>query len=756
MKKITFFDGFSSSTTPTIETLSTNLLVDFADDAAFVTEYGAAVVGNIYFNTTLDRIRAYDGSNWMSIAQTTNDEVFESTTESTDKDTGAVVIEGGLGVEKNVNIGGDAVITGDLTVNGTTTSINTATLEVEDANIIVNNGGNQATADAADAGITVEMSDATDAVIGYDSSLASFFKAGLLGSESEIITALASQTLSNKTLTSPIVNSPSIVTPSTMDVKQDTEANLITYAATASNGQLCFATDTKTMYQVVDSALTELGAGGEGGSVGDADTISLVRAANIEIADIDLSGNNADFDGGGTIDGTVSLSTTSADLILDTQVIKYVAGASSQNDYFGYTVSMPQGLRGRTIGFQKEYKNDSTTVDNDFRFCVKIKDGAQAGNISYFDMEAYSPANDEAQRATFQTWIPSDCTQIEIGWQNTDTTSGIELMVDNILVSSNPFVYKNLLQTGYGRWDTLTNYGSTNTKIPYLANERVNTITDATVDYNNTTDGFSFTANKKMLVVASIQHNNNVGGAQNGFSLNSANLTTDVASLALTELLDYHNDAVSGTTDSITVSIEMNPTDALRWHTNGGSTGFTSAFIINITTYSETEAVVHSNTGTENKFSARITSADAITSQSSPDAPAIASVASGSTGLYVVTYTTDFFGVIPAASATAEANGLNCSITAESTSGCTVNIEDASGTLTDSDFSINLENQAADYKNPNAYAVVNVEKDVLKLVDGVTAPDTIVGTAQMYVDVADGDLKIKFGDGTVKTITADT
>lgn len=42
------------------------------------------------------------------------------------------------------------------------------------------------------------------------------------------------------------------------------------------------------------------------------------------------------------------------------------------------------------------------------------------------------------------------------------------------------------------------------------------------------------------------------------------------------------------------------------------------------------------------------------------------------------------------------------------------------------------------------------------LVDGITAPATITGHAVMYVDNADGDLKIKFGDGTVKTIVTDT
>ncbi|ANK73725.1 hypothetical protein FA04_14515 [Ensifer adhaerens] len=42
------------------------------------------------------------------------------------------------------------------------------------------------------------------------------------------------------------------------------------------------------------------------------------------------------------------------------------------------------------------------------------------------------------------------------------------------------------------------------------------------------------------------------------------------------------------------------------------------------------------------------------------------------------------------------------------------------------------------------------------LVDGITAPATVTGHAVLYVDSADGDLKIKFGDGTVKTIVVDT
>lgn len=44
----------------------------------------------------------------------------------------------------------------------------------------------------------------------------------------------------------------------------------------------------------------------------------------------------------------------------------------------------------------------------------------------------------------------------------------------------------------------------------------------------------------------------------------------------------------------------------------------------------------------------------------------------------------------------------------------------------------------------------------LGIADGITAPSTEAGMALIYVDAADGDLKVKFGDGTVKTIVVDT
>lgn len=58
----------------------------------------------------------------------------------------------------------------------------------------------------------------------------------------------------------------------------------------------------------------------------------------------------------------------------------------------------------------------------------------------------------------------------------------------------------------------------------------------------------------------------------------------------------------------------------------------------------------------------------------------------------------------------------------------------------------------------NKAIAVEFSDAIILLADGVSAGSvtTEAGIAKIFVDSADGDLKIKFGDGTIKTIATDT
>jgi len=86
----------------------------------------------------------------------------------------------------------DVIINGDLTVNGSTTTLNTTNLVVEDKYVVINSGGNDASAE--DAGIAVDRTSA-DGQFLFDSTLASKWKVGVVGTMSEIITANFAQTM---------------------------------------------------------------------------------------------------------------------------------------------------------------------------------------------------------------------------------------------------------------------------------------------------------------------------------------------------------------------------------------------------------------------------------------------------------------------------------------------------------------------------------------------------------------------------------
>lgn len=85
---------------------------------------------------------------------------------------------------KDLFLSGNATIAGDLTVSGTTTTVDTTILEIKDPNVVLNNGGNDATSEGS--GLTVERT-GTDGSLVYEDALTSKWKCGALGSEAEIL-----------------------------------------------------------------------------------------------------------------------------------------------------------------------------------------------------------------------------------------------------------------------------------------------------------------------------------------------------------------------------------------------------------------------------------------------------------------------------------------------------------------------------------------------------------------------------------------
>jgi hypothetical protein len=84
-------------------------------------------------------------------------------TTSTTTGTGALIVTGGVGIVENLNVGGDTIITGDLTVNGTTTSVNSNEVNIGDAIILLNS--DETGAASANAGFEIERG--TDANVSF-------------------------------------------------------------------------------------------------------------------------------------------------------------------------------------------------------------------------------------------------------------------------------------------------------------------------------------------------------------------------------------------------------------------------------------------------------------------------------------------------------------------------------------------------------------------------------------------------------------
>jgi hypothetical protein len=350
-------------------------------------------------------------------------------------------------------------------------------------------------------------------------------------------------TLTNKTL-----SGASIESPTRADVKKDTLANLTTYASTATDGQLVFATDTQKMYQVVSSALAEVGGGG-GQSL---DTVFQLFADE-EITDW-TTGNNATFLGVGTLVGTFAKDEVTP--LAGTASYKYTQALGSLNDYVASAVQdVDLRFRGQTCTLFFPYQYNGSNDD----ITPVIYDVTNATVLASGSEYALDATNSGTKIYRTNVVIPLTCTQVRVGFQVLVENSGKILAFDDVQLTSDTTVYADLTDIDSAiRVRTGNGFGSTNTSVRRFVTTDDSTGSDITYSDSSTLGG-SFTVGTAGLY--DISYSDQAAG-ETGIMI-TKNATTFAAGASSLTIGSFSS-APGINYDNISVQVYLNAGDVIR------------------------------------------------------------------------------------------------------------------------------------------------------------------------------------------------
>lgn len=238
-----------------------------------------------FFNATA-YITELESVDW--IVRDNADAAIMTVTESTRKVTFA----------QDVDVGKDLVVTGDLTVNGTTTTVNSTTVTVDDP--IITLGGDTAPGadDNKDRGIEFRWHNGTSAKVGffgYDDSISKFTFIPDATNTSEVFSGTAGDVVFNtlessvSTGTAPlIVASTTLVTNLNADQLDGNEASAFTLEFVTGNG--ASSTNAITISNITNATSDATGALIVAGGIGVSKDINGSGAATSNINDFTIDG----------------------------------------------------------------------------------------------------------------------------------------------------------------------------------------------------------------------------------------------------------------------------------------------------------------------------------------------------------------------------------------------------------------------------------------------------------------------------------
>ncbi len=487
-----------------------------------------------------------------------------------------------------------------------------------------------------------------------------------------------------------------------------------------------------------------------------------------------------------TTDTTNELSGTQSYLLTN------VTGATAE--YMStVTVSVPKKARGKLNAVKFPYTYDGDDGD----ITIQVYD---VTNTTLLDVAVDILAS-VTGNAELAVYIPLTAAEINLRVTVDTVNNGKLFVIDDVEFVDNVTNLK-LISSQSIRYDGYAGYGSTNNKIPYYTNTRENTGANLVTITNSSTTGFSITAIRDCHITVTLSHSApGNDSAVAGLSLNSTELTTAIhiitaADRVALNLLSYNTGNYF--TSNSTYSGKFPAGSVIRPHTAGTTPAISAINGITVLVTADSENVIRpvssdtwmgtqsytlatSGTGlldTAGEVRVNLATATIVNNGESIIVPTDDSGNTRTTFVAtrdctVVAFTSAFIATASkGVGITKNGTLLGQSVYpgANNPAGSTISfdLEEGEyftyavgaqlvigGNWRNDGVSQSFGFTAFAPKPLSALIATPITTSTLNLVDGVTEPDTVAGTAQLFVDVADGDLKVKFGDGTVTVIAAD-